>query len=360
MSSSLVFIIAAVAYVVLATSFAIAFLPGDTDEGLVRWCLWTNIFFLWPTVRALLFATATPERVSFPAAWGEAAIFFVTFTVSTLHHGCLNSTPLRQAVAAETYWLLFLGTIAALLAIARVGYAWLTAVRYDCRDGVGKFAVRTGPDRCPRDANWRDRAWGCLIGAWVVAFALIVAAFVVALVRTPDTLDGCAFPHAAGDAVYEGTTAVELARIWGGVDFVTAVSALAIGILWLLQTTDTLNLAMFWVFAVVVTMAQLYRFAGLVAESAVLVAAAIVGGAFLLCQCVVCCSYPTPVVGEFWGRYDKVDAVLALLVGAAALFLFFGLNSATGHGWWHVFGGLALYFIVESLYRKRSLFVLRV
>ena len=364
MAPTAVFVVAVVAYAALAVAFAVAFLPGGTDTGLARWCLWTNIFFLWPAVRALLFPTAAPTRVSFPAAWGEAAVFFVTFTVSTFHHGCLNTTAVREAVAAETYWLLFIGALAALVSVIFVGRAWLTSVRYECREQESTQFLHVDehvppPRECQQDAHWRDRAWMCLGVGWMAAFGLVLAGFIVAMVRTPDELDGCAWPHAAGDPAYDATVVPELVRIWGGVDFVTAISAIAIGVLWLLQTTDTLNLAAFWTFAVALAIVQLYHFAGLVGTGTVLAVAGVVGGAFLCCQIIVCCSYPAPFVAELWKQYDLIDGVAALLAGGASLFLFFDMNGGIGHGFWHIFGGLFLYFLVESLYRKRSLGFLR-
>lgn len=312
------------------------------DIAAARLCQWSNAFFLLPVARALTFASQQPRRgrraaeVVFPAAWGAAGVYFLTFAASTVHHGCLPQQALRSDLAAETLILLWLGVV---LVIAVV------------------FATTSQSARRVPDARPGWVAGGLAVALAGSVLLLMFGLFAVARGR----MDGCLWPHESGSdalAAYNATTAPALARVWDIVDFVTAFSALVMAVLFVLQITDTLALGLFWAFAVLLIVLQLYRsfVPGGPGQGTIIAVVAVAGALFAACQLVVCCSYPPVLVANLLRRYDVVDLAASLLIGAAAITIFLVDNVPVMHSLWHVLGAAALYFTIESRYGGSWLF----
>lgn len=330
------FLGALVLYILFFLVLVVSLCVWQGNASHARLSLWSNLFYLWPTVRALLLRSGLPAAYTYPAAWGEATVFFVTFTVSTFHHGCHDNMAIRMKLAAETYWVLWIGVMAALIAVAYTTWRW------------------------QRRAKWLASSI-----AWILVplMALIVASIVVLALLLHNVsdkeLDGCAWPHAAGDATYNAVDVVELVAIWSNVDYVTAFSALIIAILFIMQLTGTMMLALLWLFAVLLLVLRLFsEYLTNGPTQANIFATLLAGGAlFAACQCAVCCSYPADARRVLVARYDWVDFAATMLVGTAAILVFVIDNTPAMHSIWHATGALALYFAVESLYRKHSLFI---
>ena len=74
--------------------------------------LWTNLFFLWPIVRAIFM----PE-----AAWTEATVFLSTFVASSLHHACYDGAD--GSLLVQMYALLIIGIVVTVIAASvRLAY----------------------------------------------------------------------------------------------------------------------------------------------------------------------------------------------------------------------------------------------
>lgn len=329
---------AGLAFFLAAAAFAVAVLVADdaTPVPFARICLWTNLFFLWPAIRALWMRNAAPGY-TYPAAWAEAGVFAVTFFASVIHHGCDSNATVRDALRFDTLWLLLIGAATMVTAVTVLMATW----------------------RRPADWTWQDaRPSWCIGGAAVLAAAALAVGFGMAMAAaSAEQLDGCLWPHPPlPDAGYTGTTAPALAKLWGVVDFVTAFAALVLAAIWLLQLTDTLTLAVFWLLAVLLLALKLMSsyVPGGLGEAAPMVGVAVAAALFLCCQLVVCCTYPEPVVQQLLARYDGWDLALAAVVSVVAVGLFLFDNTPPVHGAWHALGAAALYLVLESLYRDRS------
>ena len=344
--------VAAFAYGVGVLGLALVFLVGEAGGPTLaqaRWNQWTNVFLLWPTARALLFADqCSMQGVTYAAAYGEAAVFFVAYAASVLHHGCVPDAAVRTALARESFVMLALGGLVATVCIALVARRWQRTVRMTASDELG-------------DASWRTRA-EVLVAVGVLASVAVGAGLLTAALAVgPTRIDGCMYPH-DDHAAYLVDTAPNLVLVWDGIDCVTSVAALGVAVLWMAQVTDTLALAALWLLAIVLSAGEAYRAAGLadVTQPRILLVAGAGALAFLACQALVWCTYPRAVVRHgLVARYDWPDLVASLVVGAAAVTLFYAVKTGTGHGWWHVLGALGLYFAIEALYRRRFLLFVR-
>lgn len=321
---------------------------GASAVAKARLCQWSNAFFLLPVVRALTFTKSRGDGdgggggggPAYPAAWGAAGVFFMTFAASVLHHGCLADEQVRDAVAAETVWLLWLGVAVVLATVAVTARHWLAT------------AAAARP------------AW--IAAGLVVAAAASVVVLALALAAVGrGRMDGCLWPHARtgpAAAAYAADVAPALATVWDVVDFVTAFSALVMAALFLMQVTDTLALGLFWTFAVLLTALQLYRTllppgsGGGIGQGTIIAVVAAAGGLVAACQLAVCCSYPPALVRRLCRNYDVADVLATALVGAAAITIFLADNVPVMHSVWHVLGATALYFAIESRYRDSWLF----
>jgi len=334
------FVWTGIVYLVLFAALGLVLAIDQSPLTLARMCLWSNAFFLFPVFRAFLFAGGPGVRgYSFPAAWGEALVFLTTYAVSTVHHGCVPDDGTRLAVAADTAWMLLLGGCVALAAALYVAAAWLM-----------------------RDKATRAHCIVVVLG--VLAFAGLVTGFGLMLFWIgQQRMDGCLWLHdPLPDAAYTGPggTAAALVDVWDSADFVTAFSALLIAVLFLLQLSDTLVMGVFWAMAVLLVVMQLMRRllptgTGPTQTDAI-TAVAVVGGTFLACQLLVCCTYDRRQRSTVLQRYDWLDFWAGLLLGLVAVLLFVLDNTSAVHSLWHALGALALYLSLEALYRRQSLF----
>ena len=119
------------------------------------------------------------------------------------------------------------------------------------------------------------------------------------------------------------------------------------------QTDRSVELGVFWVFVVIVLAGTLLVEAALVEQSTLF---AIVGVLTVLLVvgrlALWACFDRRDDSRRAVARYNCFDVVAGTLVGATALAIFIGHNSPEFHGWWHVLAAVALYLIVESIYRR--------
>lgn len=322
-------------YAIFAAILVISLAVSSSSLAHARLSLWTNLFYLWPTVRALFLPFGVPGATSYPAAWGEASVFFVTFVASSIHHGCSMNSVIRETLASETYWVLWIGSIVVLFAVAMTTSSWISRV------------------------NWTTNSHICILLPTIVAAVASVIGFALLLHQThKGQLDGCVWLHDSPDADYEANYVPALVSIWDSVDYVTAFSALIVAVLFIVQATGTMTLAVFWPFAVFLLVLRLYaEMLPSGPSQGNIFGKIILGGVFFFgCQVALCCSYPRYVRTILLQSYDWIDFTASVLVGGTAIVLFVADNNAAVHSIWHALGALALYFAVESLYRKHSLF----
>ena len=322
-------VLAASLFAALLLIFALLWLPngGVSDDDAARlrlFLLWTNIFYLWPTL------SAVTKR-----AWAEAAVFFVTFFVSTAHHGCHAARADRDPLAVGTLALLLIGGVALFAALAASLGTLLAQLRRD-----------------PADPFWLRRATALLVGGTALLVVIVTVVLAVAINNAPAAIDGCLYAHgtdATSVAHYEERVA-DLAALWQLVDFVTAVAAISIIVIFFLQLRDDAALGVFWALAVTVLVTQLLERADLLERASSLAVVLTLTVVFVAARLTVCCAYRAAYRETLLRRYTWLYAVLATALGVGALVLFLEFDSATVHGWWHVLGSVALYVALEALH----------
>lgn len=335
------------AYLAGAVAVAVGLLAADGDLGKERVSQWSNLFFLLPAVRALFFVgDDTPPATLYPGAWAEGIVFFVTFLASTAHHGCFANQGFREALAAESVFILWIGVLVFFWAAYTVAITWVTGA----------------PDSFVRlrsiDKKWSSETGASLSLAAILAVLVLLAGFLTSMVfASQQRLDGCFWVHGGpGDAEYASTQAPALASVWDTVDFVTAFSALVVSVLFLFHVQHSVAFGLFWVMAIVILAGKLGQTsgAGLLSQGGIIAVAAVFGACIAVCQCVVWCTYPPSVRRSFCAEYNWANFAITALAGVSAILLFTLENTPTTHSIWHALGALALYSAVESRYQKVS------
>ena len=297
----------------VAAVAAILYRPKD-DQSLALFSLWTNVFFVWPALRAASLG-----------AFSETIVFALTLVASTFHHGCVNSTSTRHVLAPSTYIVLYLSSVAIIV-------------------GIAYFATTTttvGPRRTRKFA-------GIVVSAVLIVLSILVLLIPLSEIGA-NRLDGCAYPYDDDD--YEGVTAPRLVDIWATVDFVTAFSALVVVIVYFFQTNRRVELGVFWLFAVIILLCTLLDRAHLLSENVFFGAVAALALVFIVGRFSVwCCVLDEQETRRQWARYRLMDVLAGLLVGASAILVFVEFNANSVHGWWHILAATALYLMVESNY----------
>ena len=303
--------VAVATYVVAVVIVAAATYRPDDPVALAHFSQWTNIFFVWPALRAVDLG-----------AFSEAIVFSLTLVVSTLHHGCLPDAALRQAVAIDTYALL--GTAL----ITLVGASAVLATRR--RPAYRGFAA-------------------------VAAIAGITLAGIVLYAVAPSavgkgTLDGCLYPHEAGDPAYQPTVVPRLVDVWSTADFVTAFAALIVVFVYFFQTHPAVELGIFWLFTAIVLAGTLLEHAQLLGDGVFFATVLVVAVVMVTGRLLLWCFFdPRERVRAAVERYQCCDVIFGLLLTGVALAIFIGHNEPAFHGWWHVLAAAALFLVMESV-----------
>lgn len=315
------------AFAVTTLVIALATFRVDNAIALARFSLWTNVLFLWPVVRALSLGGAS-----------EAVVFVITLVVSAFHHGCAADALVRQSLAVDTYLVVAASLLTSVVAAASFAVARIRL-------------LATTPARARTDIASRHRS---LLYAIVVAVSLVAAVslslFSLAVgAAARGALDGCAYPTSAPD--YADVIAPRLASLWGVIDYVTAFSAIIVVLVYFCQPRHRYELGAFWLLAVLVLVVGAYVEAALVSPTTLFAIVGAAGFVLVLGRVLACWAMPRDQCGALVRRYRWADALAGAAIGGVAIFIFVDFNNAALHGWWHVAAALALYLIVESLYR---------
>jgi hypothetical protein len=279
---------------------------GAPDELGKRFSQYTNVLFVWPVIGAMLVGA---HRV--------AGVIALALAASVAHHGCLYEPLSRVALADETFVVALVAGAALALA-----FGWSFARRY-------------------------SRACGACFA--LVALTALVLVLVPALVAAPATLDGCLRLHDAagtGYTTYIDEEAPDLVRVWAAIDDLTAVATLAVvtGDFFRAPADRALPLAAVLGLGALAAVLALYSSAGYVTQTSaflVLVVSFVVYATWQACACAT-------ARGGVRREYRVLEIVGALLLGTAALLLFFFDNTAGAHGFWHVLAALALLLLVDA------------
>jgi len=351
MSARFGFVLALVAFALGLAATGLGLLFADSDLAKERVSQWSNLLFLVPAVRAVFFVSIdTPTSVLYPGAWAEAIVFFVTFFVSTAHHGCFADAALRRGLAVESIVVLFLG--AAVFSVATYWAAFLW--------------VGTAPKRRVRlkstDEAWSYRARTWLLGsAFLVALAFAASFVASSVLAANGKLDGCLWIHSGPlDSEYEDAQAPALEDVWDVADFVTAFSALVVAVLFLLHVQHSAAFGLFWMFAILILVGKLGQTSGspLLTQGGIIAIVLVFGFCAVLCQCVVWCTYPDEVRAKYASEYEGRDFGGTVVFGVSAILLFVFDNTRSTHAVWHALGALALYYAIETRYGKVSFFII--
>lgn len=296
-----------------AVALGVAGIAGAVG-GTPAFSLWTNVLFLWPTVRALALR-----------AYSEAAVFTVTGFVSLAHHACVADGGVRAGLAPSFFVLAGLG--GAVIIVAATVVVWQN-VDILPDDGV--------------DVEWRWRARAC---TGLAAGAALVSLAGSVIVAAATGLDGC---------LYAGPHVPALVTLWRTVDFTAALAALVAVTAHGIQLGTRFELGAFWAVLALATLVNAYVAAGLAPAGTTY---AILGGALaalLLVRLAACGAVPTHVARAAFRRYSLGDTIAAVLVAAAALTLFLVHNTEATHGWWHALAALALYLVMDAVTSIRA------
>jgi hypothetical protein len=279
---------------VLVTIVAFA-LPASVPAVLYeRFAVWSNVFFLWPTLVAFNVG-----------AHALASALAITYVASVFHHGCNYSPPVRLALAVDCYVLVALGLAALAVGVAR------------SRDPL----------------------------RWPSAVALGLGALTAAAVGVPlaasGMLDGCLYVHEAGSLVYEASIADALVHVWCVIDDVTASAALVAALVYYSREPLLHDFGHIWSLAMLALV--LYAFQAYVALSDVLVYGVLVGAIVLVLAArlaVACASQRR--------RFGALETLGAALVGGTGLAIFLTHNTAGFHGVWHALEAVAMLLLLTA------------
>jgi hypothetical protein len=276
--------------------------------------VWTNVFFLWPALRAASLL-----------AWSEGFVFSLTLLVSAVHHGCVGDEVERRRLSVDTFTV-----VGSSVVVLGLGFA----ISY-------YFSIR---DRLQRAA-----AVPLLFS--VVFF--IIGATVAILIPATTTYDACLYAYTD-----EESEAALLVDIWSTVDFLTAFASLIVVLIYLFQIRHRVELAVFWLFLVVILVGTLYSRAGLASLTSLYAYVVVLAAIIITIRLWLCLTQSDEDRRRFVERYDWCDLVLTVVVGTLAISIFVAYNTASTHGWWHVAAAVALYLGVEAIYKRYSFFVM--
>ena len=276
------------AFVLVLVIAAIAALTNTLDAA-GHFSQWTNLLFLVPAASALLSGYFT-----------VAAVLFVTFAASTVHHGCVGDDVLRDALAVDTFLVAGIGSLALTL-------VWtLCAARTACSIIVG------------------------------VALSLVVSVLsIVALVHAPARINGC--------LLIDGTLDQDwlLMHVWSALDDAAAVAAVAIVAAEFFRT-DTLATGAWALVVGVATAASLYQVFHLISG--------LLSGAIILAVLVPFLVWLLVRYLNNRGRrrHSVLELIGAALLGVAALLIFVCDNTPVLHGIWHVLAAAAALLVLDD------------
>ena len=286
------------AFLFTVVGLARAFFTEYSIYSLYQFELWTNILYVWPVIRAVLCNE-----------WFGAAVFYVTFFASSVHHGCINHT-LQNELIGQTHLLLIVGTLLVFVVL-------ILHQRHSKYWNI--FHVLLGI--------------GLIIGSILLSQA-----------------DACLYHHHD-----------TLPRIWSTIDFVAANSSLFVIALLLLRIPHPVSDAIFWLFAITLLILDSYTEAHLSPGSLlswyVFAAIAIL---VVLWIGYIGLEWNKVQLAAYLASYDWLDFVAGIVLGIVAVSMFVFFNEKRGvHGWWHVVSAFALYVDIEAVCKSFSLWDLR-
>jgi len=253
-------------------------------------------------------------------------VFSLTLLVSAVHHGCVNNEVERQRLAVDTFTVVGLSVVVLIFGFAVSYYLSI------------------------RDRLQRAATMPLLFG--VVLFT--IGATVAFLVPATTLYDACLYSYTDDEA----SEVPLLVDIWSTVDFLTAFAALVVVIIYLFQIQHRVELAVFWLFLVVILVGTMYSKAGLASLTSLYVYVTALAAVVITVRLWLCCTQSDEDRRRFVDRYDWCDLVLTVIIGTLAVSIFIAYNTASTHGWWHVAAAVALYLGVEAIYKRYSFFVM--
>lgn len=290
------------------------------EYGSFEFDLWTNLLFLLPVGYALI------ENILF-----IAVVIWMTFAVSTVHHGCLSDSikdadgysigsRVREEVAPSTFIILLIGIVVALMT------------------GGYRIWISQGAPSSKHPKHVYQMGFIAYGMTLLVALILVIWGLADTLKATP-VVDGCLYVYTATNPFELARQVSELHRVWAVSDMVTATSAALVVAFYFFQFNLELSAASLWATGILTLILQQLDSYNLITSGsayAILVYAV----AILVLGYIEATSRNWMLFGKHL-LYSRA-AWLAILTIGTAFVLYFCANTPGVHGLWHILGGLAL------------------